>query len=235
MEWSDLRFALTVRRRILAIQLQLGARLFQRTRDGFLPTPAGAAAIARAAAIERLSLALAQDVEGSNGRVEGPVRITALDGLIERFLSPRLDRLLRRHPGLELTPSSDLRLVDMARREADVAVRNAVRASPTRSAAGSATWRWASTQRVPRPSTGPCRWSACRARSTGPAAPPSTARPWGGAGSPCAPLAGFDIWAVYHVDLRSVPRVRAVVDFLAELSTLDFDLLQGRRPATVAP
>jgi DNA-binding transcriptional LysR family regulator len=148
MTWDDLRFLLavarkrtlaaagrelgvdptTVGRRIVAIEAELSARLFDRTGDGFFVTHAGEIALARAQAMELEALALEREIAGSDARVEGPVRITALDALIDLFLVPRLPRLLNRHPGLEITLSSDMRLLDLARREADVALR----ASPPR-------------------------------------------------------------------------------------------------------
>ena len=143
MNWDDLRFVLavgrkrtlaaagreigtdptTVGRRIIAIEAALGSRLFERTGEGFHATHAGAIAIAHAEAIELKTLALEQEIEGSDSRVEGPVRITALDGLIDKFIIPRLPRLLKRYPGLELTFSSDTKLLDLSRREADIALR----------------------------------------------------------------------------------------------------------------
>lgn len=144
MNWDDLRFVLavsrkrtlaaagrdigvdptTVGRRIIAIEAELGSRLFDRTSDGFFATHTGAIAIAHAEAIELKALALVQEIEGSDTRVAGPVRITALDGLIDQFIIPRLPRLLKRYPGLELTFSSDTKLLDLSRREADIALRD---------------------------------------------------------------------------------------------------------------
>ena len=144
MNWDDLRFVLavgrrqtlasagrdigvdptTVGRRIVAIEAELGSRLFDRTSDGYFATHTGKIAIAHAEEIELKALALAQKIEGSDERVAGPVRLTALDGLIDTFIVPRLPRLLQRHPGLELTFSSNIKLLDLSRREADIAFRN---------------------------------------------------------------------------------------------------------------
>ena len=143
MNWDDLRYVLavwrrrtlagasrelkvdatTVGRRILAIEGQLGTRLFERTSEGFTPTHTGEVVIARAGEIELQTLALEREVEGSDRRVEGPVRITALDKFMEEIIIPHLPRLWERHPGLELTLVSDLRVLDLSRREADIAIR----------------------------------------------------------------------------------------------------------------
>lgn len=143
MNWDDLRYVLsvarqrtlaaagrelgvdstTVGRRILAIETQLGARLFERTGEGFAATHTGEIALAHAEEIELQTLALEREVQGSDRRVEGPVRLTALDALLDKFVIPRLPRLWQQHPGLELTLISDVRLLDLSRREADIAIR----------------------------------------------------------------------------------------------------------------
>lgn len=143
MDWNDLRYVLavarrrtlaaagrdlnvdstTVGRRLLAIEGQLGTRLFERTSDGFEPTHTGEITIARAEEIEIQTLALLREVEGSDSRIEGPVRITALDMLLDDLIIPRLPQLWTQHPGLELTLVSDIRLFDLSRREADIGIR----------------------------------------------------------------------------------------------------------------
>jgi DNA-binding transcriptional LysR family regulator len=150
MNWDDLRFVLavgrrqslaaagreigvdptTVGRRIVAIETELGSRLFDRTSEGYLATHTGEIAIAHATEIELKALALAQKIEGSDERVEGPVRIAALDCLIDTFVIPRLPRLLKRYPGLELTFSSNIKLLDLSRRDADIAFRNSKPSHP---------------------------------------------------------------------------------------------------------
>ena len=47
-----------------------------------------------------------------------------------------------------------------------------------------------------------------------------------------APLSDsrFDLWILYHPDVRRVYRVRLFVDFITELIRSDLDLFEGRRP-----
>jgi DNA-binding transcriptional LysR family regulator len=143
MNWDDLRFALavgrcgtlagaapglkvdatTVSRRIISIEAELGSRLFDRTAAGYLPTDAGHKALARAEAIERETMMLLHQIEGVDRRIEGPVRLTGLDAIFNRIIIPQLPRLLTQHPGLEVTVSSNLDIVDLSRREADIALR----------------------------------------------------------------------------------------------------------------
>ena len=143
MNWDDLRFVLavgrtgtlaaaarslkmdatTVGRRVLAIETSLGSRLFDRTAAGYLPTHAGHEALAHAEAMERTAISLSHQIEGSEFRTEGPVRLTGLDAIFDRFIIPRLPQLLARYPGLEITFTSSPDFVDLSRREADIALR----------------------------------------------------------------------------------------------------------------
>jgi len=144
MSWDDLKFVLavgragtlaaaarllkvdatTVGRRIMAIESDLGARLFERTGTGYLPTHAGHKALSHAETMELTALSLSHQIDGSDQNVEGPLRLTGLDAIFDAFIIARLPRLLARHPGLEITFSSNLELLDLSRREADIALRN---------------------------------------------------------------------------------------------------------------
>jgi DNA-binding transcriptional LysR family regulator len=144
MNWDDLRIVLalsrsgtlagaarvleidatTVGRRVAMVEADLGARLFERESSGYAPTDAGHRAIAHAEHIERATVALQNEVEGSDQRVEGRVRLTGLDAIFDILIIPRLPRLLARYPGLEITFSSKLDFMDLSRREADIALRS---------------------------------------------------------------------------------------------------------------
>lgn len=135
MNWDDLRTLAaagralavdptTVGRRVLAIEAELGSRLFERTADGHLATHTGQIAIAHGETMERTAFSLSHQLEGSDARVAGPVRLTALDSMFDAMIIPKLPRLLARHPGLELTFCSGLALMDLSRREADIAIRS---------------------------------------------------------------------------------------------------------------
>ena len=70
-----------------------------------------------------MSMSLSLQIDGSDKRIEGPVRVTALDAMFDALIIPKLPRLLTRHPGLVLTFSSGVEVLDLSRREADIAVR----------------------------------------------------------------------------------------------------------------
>jgi DNA-binding transcriptional LysR family regulator len=115
--------ATTIGRRLAALEAEVGARLFDRTPTGLVPTEAGRAVRGRAVRVEEELAAALRELGGADARVEGSLRVTAGDGFIHYVLVPRLGELRRRHPGLVLDLRADNRVVDLSRREADVAVR----------------------------------------------------------------------------------------------------------------
>jgi DNA-binding transcriptional LysR family regulator len=143
MDWNDVRHFLalartrsargagaslgvshsTVARRVEALEAELGVRLFDRHRDGYLLTDAGELIVPAAERIEREMAALERGVAGQDTRLEGPVRITCTDPFVGRMLVRALAGLCERHPGLEIELDADSRYLDLSKREADVAVR----------------------------------------------------------------------------------------------------------------
>lgn len=142
-EWDDLRFVLgaaragglaaaaralgvnhaTVSRRVAAAEARLGARLFDRTPAGLVPTIAGRDAIVAAETMEDASLALSRAAAGRDAAPEGPVRLTAPQVLVGPVLSAALGAFRARHPGVALTILASNDLANLHRREADVALR----------------------------------------------------------------------------------------------------------------
>jgi len=144
MDWDDLKFVLalhrsgtlvragkmlhvntsTVGRRILALEESLDARLFDRIGGGYRPTQAALRVVACAEEMELQANAMQRQIKGLDSRVEGPVRITALDGFLDTIVVPALPAFLHQHPGIEVTLESDLRLFELTRGEADIAIRS---------------------------------------------------------------------------------------------------------------
>jgi DNA-binding transcriptional LysR family regulator len=141
MEWQDLRILLaiartgsvvaagrelavahtTVSRRLAALELDRPA-LFTRASSGLVPTPEGAALLERARGVETAMQALDRRIADLSGRLEGTVRV-ATNLSWGEWLAPVLGRLRERAPGLTLHVQISNALVDLARHEADVAVR----------------------------------------------------------------------------------------------------------------
>jgi DNA-binding transcriptional LysR family regulator len=113
----------TVGRRLAALERELGAKLFDRTPHRLVPTAAGLAVVPRAERVEAELLAVQREAGGADQRVDGPIRITGGDGLLDTIVAPALVALRRRHPGLAIELRADTRTLDLSRREADVALR----------------------------------------------------------------------------------------------------------------
>lgn len=113
----------TVGRRLGALEETVGARLFDRTPDGYRLTTAGRDLLPRAERMEAEALALERAVAGADQRVAGVVRVTATEMLATRFIAPHLRRFHQENPELVLDLVCTNRTVSLGRREADIALR----------------------------------------------------------------------------------------------------------------
>ena len=142
MDWDDLRLVLavfregtlsgaarrlgvthsTVFRRLGAIEAAMGARLFERFRDGYAPTPAGETAAASAVRLEDEVLTLGRTLSGQDLRPIGTVRIATTDAL-GSILMRHLPAMRALHPGIQLEITISNALANLTRREAEIAIR----------------------------------------------------------------------------------------------------------------
>lgn len=112
----------TVLRRIRALEESLGVRLFHRRRDGYVLTPAGEHARDAALAVEDRMLDIRRQVQGSDARLSGHVRVALPDALLPLVLRS-LPRFEASYPAIDLELVTSTRYVDLHRGEADLAVR----------------------------------------------------------------------------------------------------------------
>jgi len=142
MEWDDLRIVLavfregtlsgaarrlgvthsTVFRRLGAIEQQMGARLFERFRDGYVPTPAGETAATAAARLEDEVLTLERRLSGQDLKPSGIVRITTTDTL-GTILMRYLPAMRAAHPEIQFEIAISNAMANLTRREAEIAIR----------------------------------------------------------------------------------------------------------------
>ncbi len=115
----------TVGRRIRNLETRLAARLFERTPHGFELTPAGAAVMRHAIAMEDSVLAVEHAVAGCDAGLSGTVRVTASEWFVPRVLAPMAGALTRHMPGVALELIAGVRCLNLVQREADIAVRPA--------------------------------------------------------------------------------------------------------------
>lgn len=143
LDWDDLRYflavqrartlagassqlginATTVGRRLTALEEQVGARLFDRTPNGYLLTAAGQDLVERAERMETEALAAERSVVGADQRRGGIVRVTVTEMLATRFVAPHLARFHDAYPDITLELNCSNRSVNLGRREADIALR----------------------------------------------------------------------------------------------------------------
>ena len=142
MKWDDLRVFLavarhgrlhnagrtlgldpaTVGRRIAALEAALGARLFDRSPQGYAITEAGRGLLAHAQAMESQASAATEEIGGQADRLSGTVRIGAPDGVSNYLLIDACDALSRDNPDLQVQVVALPRMFSLSKREADLAI-----------------------------------------------------------------------------------------------------------------
>ena len=113
----------TVARRVKRAEDDLGVQLFDRLVDGYQATEAGEAVARKAAAMETEEMDLLRNLAGAEKVVSGPLTITAPQLLCSTHLIPVFQEFSERCPDVELHVRSDNTLLDLNRREADLAIR----------------------------------------------------------------------------------------------------------------
>lgn len=113
----------TVGRRIKALEDEAAQALFRRTKDGLVLTDAGDRVMTLAESMENSALAMERRLAGNHERLEGILRISSAEWFAGYVLAPVLAELTRRHPAVVPEVIASYRLLDLSRREADVAFR----------------------------------------------------------------------------------------------------------------
>ncbi|NVD41890.1 LysR family transcriptional regulator [Ensifer sp. HO-A22] len=143
MEWSDIRLFLaiaregtlgaaarklgltqpTMGRRLKTLEAAVGHSLFQRTPDGFVLTDEGTVVMGHAERMEEEALALQRQLAGTENTLSGTLRISCSDWFGIHILAPILADFRRVHPHVIVEVLTDSRLLNLARREADLVFR----------------------------------------------------------------------------------------------------------------
>jgi len=114
----------TVGRRLAALEKSLDARLFLRTSNGYVPTRAGELALQAAEAMERAADQLVRQTQGTDERVSGTVRVATSDTIGSHLMIAAVQQVQAAHPDLRVVLTTSMQLTNLARRDADIAVRN---------------------------------------------------------------------------------------------------------------
>jgi len=114
----------TVGRRITSLEKSLSATLFLRTSEGYVLTAVGEAALQAVEKMEHSALQLQRQIQGLDDRLTGTVRVSTTDSLAIDFLIPAIARLHALHPDVRVQLDASTQILSLAKREADIAVRN---------------------------------------------------------------------------------------------------------------
>lgn len=113
----------TVFRRLNAIEEKSGVRFFERLPHGYVMTESGEAAKRFGERMEADMYALGREILGRDMRLQGKIRMTAPEGLATALLSPVLTAFQREHPDVSVELIVTSLSLDLAQREADLALR----------------------------------------------------------------------------------------------------------------
>lgn len=142
-KWDELRFVLavgrtgglssaarllgvnhsTVSRNITAFEQRLQTRLFDRLQTGFVPTDAGRQAIDTAERIEQAFIDLGRQIDSNDQGLEGTLRVTAPQLIIQVHLAEIVAKFASENPKIDISLLAANEIVNLNKREADVAVR----------------------------------------------------------------------------------------------------------------
>ncbi len=143
MDWNDLRDFLaisrhrtlsaaanalgvqqsTMGRRLKALEARVGAKLLHRTPSGFVLTSAGEAILDNVERIESEAQAIERAISGKDVRLEGTVRLSAIEDFTVEVLTPILADFHTQYPGITLELVTDSRQLGLTKGEVDVALR----------------------------------------------------------------------------------------------------------------
>lgn len=143
MNWDDLRFVVavarhgsllraarelevqhsTVGRRIDAAESALGAKLFARTTTGLVLTPEGRRLLESLQRVEDAVSAFERVASAERSDLRGTVKVTAPESFGIAWLAPRLATFARQHPGLRIDLDPSGQVLDLGRRQAEIALR----------------------------------------------------------------------------------------------------------------
>ena len=112
----------TVARRIASLETLLGHPLFDRRASGYALTAEGKALVNHASAMNEAALSILRRLDAGT-ELSGRVRLAAGRVLAERFLIDRLRAFHERYPAIDLEVIGGSRVVSLAKRQADLALR----------------------------------------------------------------------------------------------------------------
>ncbi len=113
----------TISRRLATLEANLGTLLFQRTTDGFVPTAAAEEMLEAANVMERQSHLIRERLSGEAVALRGRVRVASTEHFFVYFLAAHLPRFSQAYPEILVELITGSGFADIARGEAELAIR----------------------------------------------------------------------------------------------------------------
>jgi DNA-binding transcriptional LysR family regulator len=113
----------TVFRRLGHVEESMGAKLFERHRAGYAPTPAGQEMIALAGRLEGDISGFTRRLTGGEIGHAGELRVTTNDSLLVSLLTPIFAGFIAQHRDIRLDVVLGNQAFNLSKRDADVAIR----------------------------------------------------------------------------------------------------------------
>ncbi len=113
----------TVSRRLRRIEQGLGRPLFERSSDGLAPTAEARSLAADLEGMERAAAAAGLSLRNGASELTGRITVTSLDWLGDHLVAPLAAGFVARHPGVSVELLNDWARFNIARGEAQIAVR----------------------------------------------------------------------------------------------------------------
>ncbi|WP_299936682.1 LysR family transcriptional regulator [uncultured Pelagimonas sp.] len=113
----------TVARRVTRLETQLQQGLFIRQPDGYQPTEAGLLVAKHAEQMQAAEHDMMRGLTGGDTRLQGKLTVTAPQLMIAYVFAPVLKQFQTAHPAVDLQIRATNDVLDLTRREADLAIR----------------------------------------------------------------------------------------------------------------
>lgn len=113
----------TISRRADQLESDLGTRLFDRDVSGYRLTAAGETLQTQAQRAEEALITAERQLQGRDAELSGVIRLTAPDIIATHLIMKDLVTFTRQYPDIDLQVLMSYDVFDLARREADVAIR----------------------------------------------------------------------------------------------------------------
>jgi DNA-binding transcriptional LysR family regulator len=114
----------TVSRRVAAAEASLGARLFDRKPDGYSLTPHGQRVLAAVRDMDDTVSTLVAQLSEARGDDTGLVHLSVPQFFASQILLPALGGFRVKHPGVDLVVNASSTVLNVAKRDAEVGLRN---------------------------------------------------------------------------------------------------------------